>query len=284
MISTAANPEVGKWNQDLFLEYKSAPAGPRKRSLLNMLLKVNTPLVKILVAQLSGTTDERAPMRGGKRAGGKVPYADEMPWEDLMSAGLFGMAVALERFDPQKGKIAGFSRWHILYQIQKAAKLYHFVHVPDKKWDLRPAVSFSDDEAEIDRLAGAEEIDEEPWRYVSSVAEAREVAERLGYTENRVHTENGVPKKVISIPGCVLTAMDRFIKRCVFGQQFRADPKAVYNAYRVQCRLTRETELPRSSLIETLAPKGARLTTVRKPVGPRAALAGIKLRNLPATF
>lgn len=275
--------DVGKWDQALFDQFKAAPAGPRKRFLLDKLLKQNLPLVKILVSQLAGVTDEKTPVvRRRTAARSKVPYADECQWEDLLQAGLCGMATALERFDPSKGKIAGYARWQILYQMQKLTKTHHFVHTPDDKWDQRPGVSFFDDEAVIDRMAGEDVnlFEEEPWKYVESVEQAREWAADMGdeTAQAEIVAES---RKVISIPRAlipiIVTAMENFIRQCVFAPHARIDMWSAYNAYRVECRLLGEPEMPRRAFVEALSPKSVSEKFVRVEGKVSRGLAGVKL-------
>jgi sigma-70-like protein len=276
--------DVGKWDQELFDQFKAAPAGPRKRFLLDKLLKQNLPLVKILVSQLAGVTDEKTPVvRRRTAARSKVPYADECQWEDLLQAGLCGMATALERFDPSKGKIAGYARWQILYQMQKLTKTHHFVHTPDDKWDQRPGVSFFDDEAVIDRMAGEDVnlFEEEPWKYVESVEQAREWAADMG-NETAQAEIVAESRKVISIPKPVIviaTGLDRFLRHFKFARSGRVDIWTAYNTYRIECRRIREDEMSRKAFLQAMAERGAKERIMRIDGRVCRALYGI----LPVT-
>jgi hypothetical protein len=274
--------EVGKWDQSLFDQFKAAPAGPRKRFLLDKLLKQNLPLVKILVSQLAGVTDEKTPVvRRRTAARSKVPYADECQWEDLLQAGLCGMATALERFDPSKGKIAGYARWQIYYQMQKLTKTHHFVHTPDDKWDQRPGVAFFDDEAAIDRMAGEDVnlFEEEPWKYVESVEQAREWAADMG--DEKAQAEIlAESRKVISIPKPVivmLAAIERFIARCKFVKTGRVEAWDAYNAYRFECLRSGEVAMPRNVFINALSPKGVKPLYITARGKTTRALGGLLL-------
>ena len=159
--------EVGAWNPALFASFRDAagppptksaprvkPLSPRARFLLNQLLIVNMPLVKKLVAQISGTQEHAGAPRGFSFAGKiKVRGAEAVDWDDLMQAGRVGMAEALDRLDPAKGKIATIAYWRILYEIQKVFRKQHFVRAGEGHEHERPQVAFFDDQEALDRMS-----------------------------------------------------------------------------------------------------------------------------------
>ena len=144
---------VGTWDAALFAAFRAAE-GPRRRFLLGQLLVVNTPLIKKLVAQISGVQEHASHPRGYSFAGKiKVRGADGVDWEDLMQAGRIGMADALERLDPAKGRIATIAYWRILYEIQKVFRKYQFFHVPEGHEAERPGIAFVAEQDALDRMS-----------------------------------------------------------------------------------------------------------------------------------
>jgi hypothetical protein len=173
-----------------FGEWKRARSKREKRFLMDRMLVENIGLVKRLTAQVCGISEDGTPptpmRRGG--AGGfpriRVHGVEDVPWEDLLQAGLLGMEDAIERFDPSKGRISGYARIRILNSVQTVMRQQpaHLTKAPKGKEAMRPTVALLDDQQVLDRLAGADVDqfdDDEPWKGCQSVEEARARKEAL---------------------------------------------------------------------------------------------------------
>jgi hypothetical protein len=114
-LEERARRVVGKWDQGLFLAFRAAK-GERRRRLLGEMIRVNEPLIKILVDQLCGRGENKRP---GRRSfmGGTLGFR-EIPWEDAYQAGLMAFCKAAEQYDPSKGKISWYLKSKIRHELQ----------------------------------------------------------------------------------------------------------------------------------------------------------------------
>jgi hypothetical protein len=244
--------EVGAWNESLFQSFRAEPPGPRRRRLLSELIRINEPLVKQLVGQVSGLSDDKR--FAGKR---KVKGAESVDWEDLMQAGRIGIQYALEHLDPSKGKISGFARWRIYYEVQELFRRTHFVKTPRGKEAERPAVSFHDEQEALDRLSleRCETVFEAEGVTQAQIAECARSGDWPD-TPAAWQARFGAPRKVavvvpIALP---LDAMTAFLRgSCTAATAGRVATYDLWSAYVRHCRRVGEKEKPRPELVRAAA-------------------------------
>lgn len=259
-----ANIEIGKWNEPLFAAFRRAK-GERRRVLLSELLKVNGPLIKILVGQIAGIADEKTASNRRRQTRMRVPGADQIPWDDLMQAGLQGMAHALGKFDPAKGKISGYARWWILTNIQRMVRKEAIVKTPERE-NAIPVALIGDEEV-MDRVAGhGDDPEFAPERWTS--------IEDLHRWEKRGTWPDGMeevranylrmcappaPKVVYSL---ARPAWDVFLDvRVIFGGKGLVAPCwPLWNAWRVECAKDERPAGTRAQFLGRLAKRGVKET------------------------
>lgn len=225
--------EIGAWSPELFERFRAAK-GELRRKLLGLLVRQNFPLIKKLVGQICGISEDSA---GAIRFQGKIKVkgAAVVDYDDLMQAGHIGMAEAIQRFDPTKGRISGIARWRILYEIQKLYKKDHFIHVPDGRESERPGVSFVDDQEALDRMSLEREetlldvysVTQEQIAECHRTGEWPETPEAWGERFN--------PKAIVTVPVALpldsLTAFLRSLKPATSARVANADLWLAYLAH-----------------------------------------------------
>jgi hypothetical protein len=271
--------QVGQWDDQLFMRFRRARTQWERRALLSELLRVNAPLVKLLVGQLSGQADEKNGSRKRRPTRMRVVGAAELPWEDLMQAGFLGFAHALGKFNPAKGKISGYARWWILTNLQRLVKKEAFVRTPDHETALSVLLECqldADDDreggpgsgrGELERLAAAAQVDEEP-----SLSAGHSLAELAawekagtwpaGFEDVRANYLHLCPRVAYSI---ARPPMDVFLERyCVIGRRAdRAPVLPMWDVWRLECRIDRREEGTRGELLAALVRRGAKPVDVR---------------------
>jgi hypothetical protein len=131
---------LGVFDHDLFSRYKAEPEGPLKRRLHDQLVRQNTPLVRVLVSQMVGTSAPAKRKSAAANMGGKGDFEKIEP-DDAMQLGLIALARALQTFDPSKGKIAYFTAQWLRHEMQKFCTFQMFLaRAPSGKANLRPRV------------------------------------------------------------------------------------------------------------------------------------------------
>lgn len=268
LVSPATGSEVGKWNGELFDRFKRAK-GEKRRALKNELIRTNLPLVKILVGQVAGIADEKTSSRRRNASRKRVVGADECEWDDLLQMGMEAFAHALEKFDPEKGKIAGYARWWILTKVQRFVRKEHLITAPEGKHAERPAVALVDDEEELERLSadhewgGMPEVDGITAADVQRWDASGVWPETLAEVQRAREPQPPPPRRVYSLPR---PAIEVFLERmCVFGRRHdRAPIWPLWNAWRVESRLEGRPEGTRAMLIDALGRRGADETRVRE--------------------
>lgn len=279
-----APADVGRWNEELFQRFRKARSQTERRELLDALLRTNAPLVKILVGQLAGIADEKTSSRKRKPTRMKVVGADEMPWDDLMQAGYQGMAHALGKFNPEKGKISGYARWWILTNLQRLMKKEQWVRAPKGEkvdvslfdWSDRDAL----EKAGVDQTGGASDVDESHVEDVLTIDQLDEWEDagtwppemlwaRPNYLRLRMPKAYSIGRRPIDV----------FLERmCVFGRRAdRAPLWPLWNSWRLDCLEARRPEGTRADFLATLAKRDVVEKCVRYDGTPQRGLARVKL-------
>lgn len=146
------DPRIGKFDPELYARMRAA-SGTLRRLLLNRLVIENEPLVKILVGQILGRAERKTgqtPGRPGssrRRFGGRLLGAEDLDWDDAMQAGRMGMAKALENLDLEKGKLSGYARTKIYYEMQCVLSTSTIVKVDRGRQDTVGATHFEEADA-----------------------------------------------------------------------------------------------------------------------------------------
>lgn len=150
--------EVGRWDQRLFERYRGARRASHRRRLLGELIRVHTPLIETLLAQLRGQPgpkSARRELRGGMR----VARAEDLDWEEALNVARFACGKALAAFDPAKGGFAGYLKTKIYYELQCEVERAAVIRVPR---DHAPAsLEYLDDEEHLARLVRAPNGDDD---------------------------------------------------------------------------------------------------------------------------
>jgi hypothetical protein len=144
--------EVGRWDDHLFAEFRFAHFGSeRRRTLLGELIRINEPLIKMLVAQLGGKPPpkELAPTRFNSM---RVPGAEDLDWTDALNAGRLAFVKAMEIYDPRK-RLAIFLKWKMRHELQTLVRGRSIVKAPKNK--PTPTMEHGEDDAHFDRLVAS---------------------------------------------------------------------------------------------------------------------------------
>lgn len=268
------------WSQPMFDAFKAA-TGIRRRLLLDQLVRANEPLAKRILGQIIGITDDRVGPNAKCFQGKiKVLGAQKVEWDDLMQAARIGLAEAIERLDPAKGKLSGIARWRILHNVQMAYKRHDFVRAPDGREQERPAVTFVDDQEALDRMSLEHadpfaELDDVSAEQVAECVRTGDWPETMGEWRERF-----VPRVRVAVPEALpVDPMVAFLARCKFAYSKRSTEAELWNAYRLECRVNGKPELSRPALMRELrARDGVRDIRVRTPRNPgERGLAGVAI-------
>jgi hypothetical protein len=268
--------EIGKWDEPLFQSFRRAK-GKKRRALLSELLKVNTPLIKLIVSQIAGVGDEKTAPGGRIRRSSRmrVPGADQVPWDDLMQAGLHGMAHALGKFDPTKGKISGYFRWWALTNIQRLVRKEAMIKTPDRQDAV--SVALFDDADALDRIA----TDHDSGGLAEVEGLTPELVAQWGRTGDWPDSLEAwrASTRVYSVPR---PPLDVFLeRRCTRSYSARAPLWPLWNAWRVECGLAGRPSGTQPQWLAALATRHVRLTSLRvrlpggSPSVPERGLAGL---------
>ena len=266
---------VGKWDPELFAAFKAAE-GAQRRALLDRLLRENTPLVITLVEQLCG---RGAPKKNDILKGGREGFRD-IPFEDAMQAGRIAFCKAAEAFDPSRGRIAGYLKWKIRYELQQVVSFgQRLARVPRGREDEALHLTLVGEQEVLDRLGGHDEgglvgtdeitpADLEAWERTGDWPESLE--------ELRARrAPAALPPPPPSAPR-VRTTVDVFLEEHVV---FRASARTLATAIfgRLEALSWGGTP-PKRALHLALVERGAAETRIRLPeVGPRRAYRGVAL-------
>src|ERR1700722_3547505 len=137
-------------NKELFLEYRAAPDGAKKRLLLERLVKENIGLVKKFVDRFMKHTS--------------IP----LPREDMEQAALIGLTRALQKLDPEKGKLSSYAAHWIRREMQTESRLHTDIYRPEGTgvpWDVVRANEGI--QAALGRPGTAEELSFETGKDIS---------------------------------------------------------------------------------------------------------------------
>jgi hypothetical protein len=141
----------GKFDPVLFRTYRALEAGPEKRRLLGQLVFENEPLVKVLLDQVIG----RGPAKKHdlKLPGSGLKGLRDVEWDDAYQCALLALVKAMDCFDPDKGKLAAFVKWKILYEIQCLVQREGLSRVPRGKEDENVSFELGYTEQDLDQVS-----------------------------------------------------------------------------------------------------------------------------------
>jgi hypothetical protein len=257
--------EVGRDDPELLRRFKEASESALRRELLNELLRVHTPLLTHIVAQLSGLLPGAGDMF--------VVGARDVHGDDRMSWGYRALTKALEQFDPARGtKLSTYLKSKVRYELQRAVEEHSLVKV-DMKKARTLGISFSftriEDDEHLDFLTGGElTVDADDEDLVDDVKPRSRPAP--------LRSELARP------------ALDLLLEEhCRFAPSARVPARTLRGRYATIARELGEPFVV-SNLLTALRHRGARRTTMRTPWSNAAeAFAGVTLQASelsPAAF
>lgn len=111
-------------DMEVFAQYRVETDERKKRRLADRLLRENMALVNKLVHQLSRRGDhqdwdDNRKISSNGTVGDLEFRREPIDIADLMQAGRIGFMRALEKYDPEKGGIAGYAKHWIRHEIQQ---------------------------------------------------------------------------------------------------------------------------------------------------------------------
>ena len=292
------------------------PAGAQKSRLGSRLVEDNLPLVKTLLAQMTGKAE---PVKGRRplaaRMGGCAGF-DELEPEDALQLGRIALAHALELYDASKGRLAGYVALWLRNELRRnGMATLHLIRAPEGKQGQRPKVGLVGlPNAESEDRAGADELGYYPssarhedllpsptsgggdrlgvvadgvdWRDAIEDVTLEQVAEwdRTGAWPSSVErwAESMRPPVAYSIPSApalvVLSVWDMFLARCRFAPHARAPERETWEVYARLCGESNESALPRRAFVAALGGRVRRTTVWLRGTAERG-LAGLGLRS-----
>ncbi len=284
---------VGTWDEDLFRRFKAAPKGrtvlpgkppdPRgalRRFLLGELIRINTPLIKTLVAQIQGKPPPDR-LRGKVRTAMRLVGAEELEWDDALSLGRFAFTKCMDRYDPKLGKVSGYLLKKIYYELQCAVQAASMVRV--ERGAKAPGLHYLEDDEQLGRLAlEDDEEDEAPQFERIEEIEENEGAPLAAVIAEPPGTATAIALlQVLAAPVDVRTALEVFLEdHCRFTRTLRTPMTAVHGRYH-DIEKSRGEVLPRGALASALRDRGVRPIAMRVPwsPGPVKGFAGIGLQS-----
>jgi hypothetical protein len=235
---------IGQWDAGLFIDFHKSK-GERRRLLADRLIQQNEPLIKILVAQLLGIDRDQTKRRGLKVRSSRV-YNREMltDWDEALNAGRLGFYKALEAFDPSRGKISGYARNKIEYELQKLGMKAGIISTDREAKYLAPVTAATEDDAHFERIVHESSDDADEWERQFDVDD--EDVEDKGLPPLPVvvvEPEPVVvlrPKKVISVPRVErlwISPLERWVaEHCRRGPSARVQRWEAWNAWALDCQ------------------------------------------------
>jgi hypothetical protein len=302
---TRVDGATGEWDVELFHQYRQA-TGERKRMIGSRIILDNTPLIKLLLEQLTRRYRPKPGQRlpPAAKMGGCAGF-DKIPWDDAMQAGRIALMKAMESYDPvkSKGRIGFYLAMKFRYELQRLVLSEHLVRVGRGYEKERPDIELTDDYEALDRWSGGEcdittlpegvtAEDMERWQRTGKWPDELPVPEAIAAAVENPSAPYGSPWWVAtshlarpkpspskSRPLPTLTpGWQRFLGRCIFTPSGRTPLWDAYNRYRLDCRETDDDEVKRPVFVEALGARGVRETTLWVPVAsPVRGLAGVRL-------
>jgi hypothetical protein len=276
--------EVGSQRErdEVLSAFRGAPPeSAKRRALHSEVIRINTPLIKTLVAQVCGHEVEAKFARRMCERTFRVFGAGTLPWDVAMNAGRVAMGKAALSFDPSLGGLPGYLKKKVFYEIQCAVREAAIVSVERGVEPVPMAYADADDSldrlVEFDRFLDAEDDDAPP----APAPELRELA--------------AAPRVAAAIalvvrPMELRSPMAIFVEdHCRFAPGARSAASAVRGRYRnVAAGRYGVTGWPdgeaarQGALTRALAAHGVRSTTVRVSWTPKPVegFAGLALQNV----
>lgn len=268
---------TGEWDVNLFFQYRAA-TGERKRLIGSRIILDNTPLIKLLLTQLTRKFRARPGQRlpPAAKMGGCQGF-DKIPWDDAMQAGRIALLKAMESYDPvkSKGRIGFYLAMKFRYELQRLVLSEHLVKVGRGYEKFRPDIELSDDSEALDRWSGGY-CDPVclPEGVTSEDIEGWEESGKWPDAPPELPSPPQPPPELPRTPGWV-----RFLSRCTFTPNGRAVLSDAYYAYRLDCREEGVTGVSRPVFVAELKPHGVTEKFVRAHKSrPSRGLAGIRIR------
>ena len=287
--ATKVDGATGAWDAALFEQYRAA-TGEHKRRIGSRIILDNTPLIKLLLEQLTRRYRPKPGQRlpPAAKMGGCAGF-DKIPWDDAMQAGRIALMKAMESYDPvkSKGRIGVYLAMKFRYELQRLVPSEHFGMC---KHSLE--IDYTDDHEALDRWSGGEcdiltlpegitSDDMERWQRTGVWPD--EMPTPHAQEKSRVQEKPPLPA-LPALPA-VPPGWQRFLGRCIFVPSGRVLLRETYNLYRLDCMFVGDAELARPAFVEALGFKGVRETRVRP--GPHAysvqGLAGVRLSPIALT-
>lgn len=267
----------GKWDPELFATYRASEPGPHRRAILDRLLFENEPLLKTLTDQLCG---HGAPKRNDlKLPGSTLSGLKDLDWDDAMQAARMAFLKAMDQFNPEKGKLSGYLKWKILYELQCLVQRDGLTYVPRGREAETISVELVGDQTVLDTLSNGHDEhlvtssefgrdDVERWRaqkwWPETIEDAKdEIAE---YQSRQLRRNAAAWAKA---------SLQRIFE---FRPAARIAVARAYNDYRLDCRRHSAREIDRPTLVNLLCGRaGVRLGWIRTTRGgSEPALAGVR--------
>jgi hypothetical protein len=260
--------EVGRDDPELLRRFKEASESALRRELLDELLRIHTPLLTHIVAQLTGLV----PGAGGMFVVG----ARDVHGDDRISWGYRALTKALEQFDPARGtKLSTYLKSKVRHELQRAVEQHSIVKVDIKKARTL-GISFSytriENDEHLDFLTGGE-----------LAVDGADEDEDEDLVDVKPHARPVPLRSEIARPALELLLEEH----CRFSPSARVASRTLRGRYAaIACELGEPFVV--SNLLTALRHRGARRTTMRTPWSHAAeAFAGVDLQASemsPASF
>jgi len=265
--------EVGRFDFDLFRAYRRAPR--RNALFLNRLIRENEPLLKVLTAQLMGRPPKDAHART-MRNRLRVPYAEDLPWEEALNAARVALLKALRPggFNPAKGKLSWYLKLKIRHELQELVQRESLVKIGR---DQAPAsAEYYEDEDHLGRLTrdaleGLDQVDGEDLDDVVTVEQLEDAIDiRLSVAEPEP------PPPPRDLRPALVVLLEEHLR---FARLARAPASAVHGRLETLAR-SRGEYIARGALARALLERNVPRITMRVAwsSSPVEAFAGIALQ------
>lgn len=159
--------EVGRWDPVLHARFLALREGrkreklrAREQRLFAELLRTNTPLLAVLVDQVSG----RGKTQEGKNLHNRMRVygAERLPRSDVWGAAYIAFFKAMDDFNPSKGALSMFLKRKIFYEVQCLMMKSGAVTLPRELAGHRTETYAEDDEHFARLTAFEEALDDSP--------------------------------------------------------------------------------------------------------------------------
>lgn len=273
-----APPAIGTWDAPLFARYRAATSPTLKRALAGKLLQHNMPLIKTVCAQFTGRGEDGESHRTHRStAATRMSCADfkALEWDDAYQACSLGFMKAVDGFNPAKGKFPFYFTFCARYQLQKLAAELYVIRAPHRKAAERPAVTFAEDQATLDRLGGTIEGSDLAGAEEISTADLAEF-ERRGQWPESIEEWRGYREAKRERDR---SPLDVFLGRVKFSPSARCLTSGLVHAWD-RCLSELGAYVPRKTMLDALKDRGVREARVRRDGAVHRGLRGVCLQSV----